>query len=62
MRITFTFVARPGDTQLEAVTVRTEGDKPVMVPAALGKALVFVESLTALPIAQVTITLDATQS
>jgi len=52
LKITFTFVLMPGDSQLEAITVRANGTDSV---TALQHALVFVQGITTITVDKITI-------
>jgi hypothetical protein len=52
LKITFTFVDQPGEVQVEAITVRSNGTDSV---AALQDALAFVQGVTTIPVAKITI-------
>jgi len=55
LKITFTFVLMPGDSQLESITVRANGTDSV---AALQHALVFVQGITTITITVDKITIE----
>lgn len=56
MKITFYFKQMPGDAQIEAMTTRVEGAD---IPLALGKAQLFVQSITTVAVERIVIELDA---
>ena len=52
IKITFTFVEQPGDSQVDAITVRSKETDTVL---ALQHALNFVQGVTSIPVAKITI-------